>query len=240
MEKAKTQPSADLIGLHFPRQRKTAKRLITPRVQAMIYVGESSFGVELSAPIEGLKLLNELSLPIIGYLFNEIARRTVDRLARQSRPGRVRASTTPLDRIFDVSTYDMAMRTADLIGPSIWQWLTEEDRKGMSNADRIVRDLGKPRGMTAKAVLAEILQSNWEQVNGSWPGALPNDEPEAFFRKLNKRNGLNLGYSLLPLPPAQKMVKSILGKKKTYTYQLLNGNWVLPEHMLPPLNHLPS
>lgn len=235
MEESKAQQSASIIGLHFPRQRKTAKRLVTPRVQAQVHIGEWSFGIELSAPIEGLKLFDELSLPMLGYLFHDIARRAVEQLARQPKPGRARARSTP-----DVSTYDVALKTADLIGPPIWQWLTETGRDGVSNADRIIKGFGKQKGMTAKAVLAKVLQANWEQGNGNWPGVPPNDDPEAFFRKLNKYNRLNQGYSLLPLPPARKMVKDILEQKKAYAYQLLNGNWVLPEHLLPPLNRLSS
>lgn len=233
MEESKTQQSAGLIALHFPRQRKTAKRLVTPRVQAQVHIGEWSFSIELSAPIEGLKLFDEVSLPLLGYLFHEIARKAVEQLARQPKPGRARARSTP-----EVSMYDVALESANLIGPLIWQWLTKANKKGVSNADQIIMDFRKRKDMTAKELLVDIIQANWEKENGKWPGrATPNFDPETFFRKLNKYGHLTTGYSLLPLPPAHKMIKNILGGKQTYNYKLLNGYCVPPKHLLPPLNH---
>ena len=132
--------------------------------------------------------------------------------------------------------YDVALCSANLIGPLIWQWLNKKNKKGLSNADQIIADFRKRKGMTAKELLSEVIQTNWEKENGKWPGrATPNIDPEAFFRKLNKDRHLAQGYSLLSLPPAYRVVKNILSGKRTYNYRLLNGYCVPPEHVLPPL-----
>ena len=231
MEESKTGLSADVTALYFPRMRRSGKRLVTPRVQALVHIGERGFGIELSASVEGLKLIGELSLPMLGYLVQTIAGKTVEHLSRQPKTGRSRVRSTP-----GVSMYEVAPCSANMIGPLIWQWLTKTNKKGLSNADQIIADFKKRKGMTAKELLSDIIQTNWEKENGKWPGrATPNIDPEAFFRKLNKDRHLTQGYSLLSLPPAKMVVENILSGKRTYNYRLLNGYCVPPEHVLPPL-----
>ena len=145
MEESKTQLSVDVAALCFPRMRRSAKRLVAPRVQAIVHIGNSEFAIELSAPVEGLKLIGELSLPMLGYLFQTIAVKTVEHLSRQPKTGRSRVRSTPV-----VSMYDVALCSANMIGPLIWQWLTKTNKKGVSNADQIIVDFKRIKDMTAK------------------------------------------------------------------------------------------
>lgn len=232
MPEPNTGLSAGILELYFPRIRKTAKRKVMPRVQARAHVGDDSFVIDLTASLEGLRLLDKLSLPLLGHLFKTICDKTIEHAGRKPKPGRSQFRTDPV-----ASEYDAAIKTAKLLGPPIWRWLNQK-KKSISNADRLIKNLGSPQGMDAKNVLATILQTNWENENGHWPGAEPRNDSETFFKRLNKYDWLTHGYSLLPLPPASKLVKNILNRKKAYNYQLRNGQVVLPEHLLPPLHIL--
>lgn len=225
MSDSENRASASIVGLYFPRIRKNAKRLVLPRGQALVRIGDVSFGVELQVPLEGLKYFQKLSLPMLGNLFQELAEKMIRHASLQPRPCRVRARSKE-----DPSAYDCAIKTAELLGPSLWQWLKIRPQ----NVSRSANRLGLVDGSTAKEVLAGLLQKNWESENDRWPGADPTDDPEAFFRKLNKYRWLDRGYSLLCLPTADQMVNAILNGK-SYCYRLVNGYCFLPESLLPPL-----
>jgi hypothetical protein len=225
MSNSENRASAKIVGLYFPRIRKHAKRLMLPRAQALLCIGDVSFGVELQAPLEGLKYFQKLSLPMLGNIFQELTEKMIQHASLQPKSGRVRARSKE-----DVSVYDCAIKTAKLIGPSLWQWL----KSSPQNVSRSANRLSLVDGSTAKEVLAGLLQKNWESENGRWPGANPTDDPEAFFRKLNKYQRLDHGYSLLSLPTADQMVNAILNGK-SYCYRLMNGYCCPPESVLPPI-----
>ncbi|MDC8451065.1 MAG: hypothetical protein LV473_22340 [Nitrospira sp.] len=138
----------------------------------MISIGDVSFGVELQAPLDGLKYFQKLSLPMLGNLFHDLREKMIEHASLQPKSGRVRVRSKE-----DPSVYDCAIKTAELLGPPLWQWLKARSQ----NVSRSANRLGLVDGFTAKEVLAGILQKNWETENGRWPGANPIDDPEAFL-----------------------------------------------------------
>lgn len=225
MSKSENRPSAGIEGIYFPRLRKGAKRLVVPRMQARVFVGDVSFGVEISAPLEGLKLFEQLSLPMLGGLFLDLAELLIKHESRQPKGGRIRAY-----KARSSTSYDCAIKTAELLGPLLWQWLKESPE----NVSRSANLLRLESTCTAKDVLAHALEMNWKSENVSWPGVNPSEDPEAFFRKLNKYKRLERGYSLLLLPPANQLVRDI-AKGVSYCYRMVNGHCYPPESVLPPI-----
>lgn len=225
MSKSENRPSAGIEGIYFPRVRKGAKRLVAPRMQARVYVENVSFNIEISAPLEGLKRFERLSLPMLGGLFLDLAELLIKHESRQPKAGRTRAYTAR-----STTSYDCAIETAKLLGPPLWQWLTANPQ----NVSDSAKLFGLNWDCTAKDVLAHALEKNWNAENDSWPGVSPSLDPDSFFKKLNRHKRLEMGYSLLLLPPANMLVRDI-AKGVSYCYRMVNGYCSPPESVCPPI-----